>query len=96
MLEDTVSLIEDEMGIVINRSSFNFARYSSYLMYLLQRLGTGSVLDSNISDMYCSLGEERPQIARCVELIGEYFHDKWGCSLCEEEKLWQHRTKEKM
>ena len=88
VLEDTVSLIEDEMGIVINRSSFNFARYSSYLMYLLQRLGTGSVLDSNISDMYCSLGEERPQIARCVELIGEYFHDKWGCSLCEEEKLY--------
>ena len=38
VLEDTVSIVEDEIGIVINRSSFNFARYSSHLMSLLQRL----------------------------------------------------------
>lgn len=88
VLEDTVSIVEDEMGIVIDRSSFNFARYSSHLMYLLQRLGTGSILNSDISDMYRSLGEERPQIARCVDLIEQYFGDKWGCSLCEEEKLY--------
>lgn len=88
VLEDTVSIVEDEMGIVIDRSSFNFARYSSHLMYLLQRLGTGSILNSDISDMYRSLGEERPQIARCVDLIEQYFRDKWGCSLCEEEKLY--------
>ena len=88
VLEDTVSLVEDEMGIVIDRSSFNFARYSSHLMYLLQRLGTGSVLDSNMSDIYHSLKEERPEIARCVDLIEQYFRDKWNCSLCEEEKLY--------
>lgn len=88
VLEDTVSIVEDEVGIVIDRSSFNFARYSSHLMYLLQRLGTGSILNSDISDMYRSLGEERPQIARCVDLIEQYFMDKWGCSLCEEEKLY--------
>lgn len=88
MLEDTVSIVEDEMGIVIDRSSFNFARYSSHLMYLLQRLGTGNILDSNISDMYGSLKSERPSIAKCVDLIEQYFRGKWGCSLCEEEKLY--------
>ncbi len=88
VLEDTVSIVEGEMGFVINRSSFNFARYSSHLMYLLQRLGTGSVLDSNISEMYRSLRRERPRIARCVELIGDYFHQKWNLSLREEEKLY--------
>lgn len=88
VLEDTVSIVEGEMGFVINRSSFNFARYSSHLMYLLQRLGTGGVLDSNISEMYRSLREERPRIARCVELIGDYFHKKWNLSLREEEKLY--------
>ena len=55
---------------------------------MLQRLGTGSILNSDISDMYRSLGEERPQIARCVDLIEQYFRDKWGCPLCEEEKLY--------
>lgn len=88
VLEDTVSIVEDEMGIVINRCSFNFARYSSHLMYLLQRLGTGNLLDSNISEMYRSLRAECPKIARCVELIGEYFHNKWELTLSEEEKLY--------
>lgn len=88
VLEDTVSIIEDEMGIVINRASFNFARYSSHLMYLLQRLGTGNLLDSNISEMYCSMQAQCPKIDQCVELIGEYFHQKWNLILSEEEKLY--------
>lgn len=88
VLEDTVSIVEDEVGIVINRASFNFARYSSHLMYLLQRLGSNCILDSNISSMYESLKAERPCIARCVDLIDAYFQEKWDRSLCEEEKLY--------
>lgn len=88
ILEDTVSIVEDEMGIVVDRGSFNFARYSSHLMYLLQRLGTNHLLDSQISGMYQPLGQEYPRIARCVELIGEYFQKKWKLTLSEEEKLY--------
>ena len=88
---DTVELLmnlEDEIGIVINRSSFNFARYSSHLMYLLQRLGSGSILDSNMSDMYSALKADRPAIARCVDLTRQYFQDKWNLPLSEEEQLY--------
>lgn len=88
ILEDTVSIVEDEMGIVIDRGSFNFARYSSHLMYLLQRLGNNSLLDSNMSGMYPSLSGEYPRMARCVELIGQYFQQKWSFTLSEEEKLY--------
>lgn len=88
VLEDTVSIVEDEMGIVVDRDCFNFARYSSHLMYLLQRLGSGNLLDSHMSGMYRSLGQECPRIARCVELIGQYFHQKWNLTLSEEEKLY--------
>ena len=88
VLEDTVSIVEDEIGIVINRSSFNFARYSSHLMYLLQRLGSGSILDSNMSDMYSALKADRPAIACCVDLIRQYFQDKWNLPLSEEEQLY--------
>ena len=88
VLEDTVSIVEDEIGIVINRSSFNFARYSSHLMYLLQRLGSGSILDSNMSDMYSALKADRPAIARCVNLTRQYFQDKWNLPLSEEEQLY--------
>ena len=81
-------MVEDEMGIVVDRESFNFARYSSHLMYLLQRLGSNHLLDSKMSDMYRSLGQERPRIARCVEQIGQYFQTRWNLTLTEEEKLY--------
>ena len=47
ILEDTISIVEDEIGILIERDSFNFARYSSHLMYLLNRIAEHQTLDSD-------------------------------------------------
>ena len=44
ILEDTISIVEDEIGIVIDRDSFNFARYSSHLMYLPDRIAGNKML----------------------------------------------------
>ena len=88
ILEDTISIVEDEMGILIERNSFNFARYSSHLMYLLKRIAGHQTLDSDNGIMYKSMREEFPEIAACVELIDRYFHRKLRIDLSEEEKLY--------
>lgn len=88
ILEDTISIVEDEIGIVIDRSSFNFARYSTHLMYLLKRLGSSRVIGSDMSGMYLSLKTERPEIASCVELISRYFDTKLKATLNEDERLY--------
>lgn len=88
ILEDTIGIVETEVGILIDRSSFNFARYSSHLMYLLQRLGSNSTLNANVDEMYNSLRNEVPKIAKCVELIDNYFSDNFKYHLYDEEKLY--------
>lgn len=88
ILEDTISIVEDEMGILIERNSFNFARYSSHLMYLLKRIAGHQTLDSDNGIMYKSMREEFPEIAACVDLINRYFRRKLKIDLSEEEKLY--------
>ena len=88
ILEDTISIVEDEIGIVIDRDSFNFARYSSHLMYLLDRIAGNKMLYSDNGIMYQSMKDEFPGIAVCVELLERYFKRKCGIILSKEEKLY--------
>ncbi len=88
ILEDTISIVEDETGIMIERDSFNFARYSSHLMYLLNRIADHRTLDSENGVMYQSMREEFPEIAACVDLIDRYFRRKLKIDLSKEEKLY--------
>ena len=88
VLEDTISIVEDTIGIVIERDSFNFARYSSHLMYLLKRIASDQTLDTENGIMYQSIREEFPEIAECVDLFETYFQDKFDIRLSKEEKKY--------
>ena len=88
VLEDTISIVEDTIGIVIERDSFNFARYSSHLMYLLKRIASDQTLDTENGIMYQSIREEFPEIAECVDLFETYFQDKFDIRLSKEEKMY--------
>lgn len=87
-LEDTISIVEDTLGILIDRSSFNFARYSSHLLYLLKRIDAKQKLDSENGVMYESIREKFPEIAECIDKIEEYFVKKFNIQLSEEEKMY--------
>lgn len=87
-LEDTISIVEDTVGILIERDSFNFARYSSHLMYLLKRIDSNQTLDTDNGIMYQSIREEFPEIAECIDKIEEYFEKRFDIQLSEEEKMY--------
>ena len=87
-LEDTISIVEDTVGILIERDSFNFARYSSHLMYLLKRIDSNQTLDTDNGIMYQSIREEFPEIAECIDKIEAYFEKRFDIQLSEEEKMY--------
>lgn len=87
-LEDTISIVEDTIGIVIERDSFNFARYSSHLMYLLKRIDSKQTLNTDNGIMYQAIREEFPEVAECIDQIESYFKEKFGIILSEEEKMY--------
>lgn len=87
-LEDTISIVEDTVGILIERESFNFARYSSHLMYLLKRIDSNQTLDTDNGIMYQSIREEFPEIAECIDKIEVYFEKRFDIQLSKEEKMY--------
>lgn len=88
ILEDTITIVEYTMKIVIERDSFNFARYSSHLMYLLKRISSGKSLDTDNEAMYQSICDKFPKVAECVNSFEEYFNKKYDIKLTKEEKMY--------
>lgn len=88
ILDDTVKIIENKFGIEIERDSFNFARYTSHVMYLVKRVYNQESIISENADLYESISEEFPQVSECVEQISRYFEIKCLHALSKEEKLY--------
>ena len=87
ILEQTTSIIEQELNIHIQRDTFSYARFASHVQYLLQRLFTQQY-DTNNLQAYVALRKEFPDAARCVDKIAAYYEENWSAQLTEEEKLY--------
>lgn len=85
ILEQTTQIIEWELDCKVQRDSFNYARFATHVQYLLQRLFQQQHIDSDNLQMYHSIREEYPQVAACVDKIGDYYRNNWQVCLAEEE-----------
>lgn len=88
LLNDITGIVEEEMQLSINRSTFNFARYATHIQYLLDRLHKGKGIDSINQDMYHVLRVEYADAAACADRISEYLRQACGFEVTEEEKLY--------
>lgn len=88
MLEDITDIVENHFHILVDRTSFNYSRYATHLQYLFGRIHAGKAINSDNLQLYKSLQEEFPDIARCVERIADHIREVWDCELTEEEKLY--------
>lgn len=88
ILQDMTKIVEKEMQIQVNRESFNYARYATHVMYLLQRIHEHKHVSSENLLMYKSLKEEAAEACHCVNQIDKYFEKKLHTPLSEEEKLY--------
>jgi beta-glucoside operon transcriptional antiterminator len=88
ILERTCQIIEYEMGVVICKDTFNYARFASHLQYLLRRIFADESIDSANIQMYHSIRDEYPQVSHCVDSIAAYLKSNWNACLTEEEKLY--------
>lgn len=88
ILEQTSRIIERELHITVRRDTFNYARFATHLQYLLKRIFKNTHIDSSNLQMYHSIREEYPDVARCVDKISDCYKRDWSMSLTEEEKLY--------
>lgn len=88
ILEEITGMVEREMGVSIDQSSFNYARYATHVRYLLERLKSGKGIDSINQGMYAELRQEYGETAACVDKIADYLERRHGFHVTEEEQLY--------
>lgn len=88
ILDDICGIVEEDLGIAVNRQSFDYARFATHVQYLLDRIYHKKYMDTDNLSMYQNLKEEFQEISRCVDRIVQYLNMKLKCEVSEEEKLY--------
>lgn len=88
ILNDICGIVEEQMGITVNKQSFDYARFATHMQYLLDRIYYKKYMDTDNLSMYQNLKEKFHDISYCVDRIVQYLDAKLKCEVTEEEKLY--------
>lgn len=88
MQEDITRIIEREFHFTCDRTSFSYARFSTHLQHLFERMSTNTEIATDNARMYQTLKKEYPQAESCIEKIETLFEEELNSKLSDEEKLY--------
>lgn len=86
--EQALALIEKMLEFQIDRDSFNFARFSSHLAYLLRRVAGNKPLETDGTSLYQSLRAQMPKVAACVDAVADLIERSYSTKLSDGERLY--------
>lgn len=82
------SIIEEELHVSLDRSSYAYNRFVAHFRYLVARLSNNESEQSQNSSLFDQAARDFPDIYSCVEKIQEYLQDAYGWSCSNEELLY--------
>lgn len=88
ILEQTTQIIEQEMGLQVQRDTFNYARFAMHVKYLLKRFMEKEHIDSSNLLLYETTQQEYRSVADCVDKISFCYEKDMSVRLNKEEKLY--------
>ncbi len=88
ILTEVDRIIEEDLGIQLDKDSFSYSRFSTHLRYLVQRLQNNKPMENNMEKIIGGLIYEFPEIYKCTLHINNYFKEKWGWECTKDELLY--------
>ena len=88
LISAITTIIESYFDIDIDRSSVNYSRFVTHLIYLFERVVQHKKITSENMKIYQSVVEETPETYRCVLKIKNYLLRKQNWYLEDEEILY--------
>ncbi len=87
-VEDITDIVESEMDIIIDRSSFSYSRFVTHLKYLLKRTNQISKDFSDNIKMYEDVYQKYPELRKVIEKIKCYIYSELNIEPSKEELLY--------
>lgn len=88
LLDGVTQIVETELQVLIDRETFNYSRYATHILHLLNRVQRQEMVDTDNLSLYVSVKEEYADISACVDKICLFLNERLNCDLIEEEKLY--------
>lgn len=92
VLDEVTVLVERELGIALDRESYNYARFAMHIQFLVRRLSSGKVMEQGNGKMLSELSAEYPATYRCAQAVAKEIEQRhgWHCSSDEVLYLMLH------
>ena len=92
VLDEVTVLVERELGIALDRESYNYARFAMHIQFLVRRLSSGKVMQQGSGKMLSELSAEYPATYRCAQAVAKEIEQRhgWHCSSDEVLYLMLH------
>ena len=71
VLDEVTVLVERELGIALDRESYNYARFAMHIQFLVRRLSSGKVMEQGSGKMLSELSAEYPATYRCAQAVAK-------------------------
>lgn len=88
LLEGITRIVEEEVGISVDRDSFDYARFATHVQYLIDRVLAGEPIATQNEELYDEVVAGYPQAAKCAKKAGELIEGRLGGKLTQEEQLY--------
>ena len=90
--DEVTVLVERELGIALDRESYNYARFAMHIQFLVRRLSSGKVMEQGSGKMLSELSAEYPATYRCAQAVAKEIEQRhgWHCSSDEVLYLMLH------
>ena len=85
VLDEVTTSVEQELGIVLNHESYNYARFAMHIQFLVRRLSAGVAMEQGSGKMLDELSREYPAVYHCACAVAQGIEQRhgWHCS-CDE------------
>lgn len=88
LVDKATALVEKNLGVEVDRSSFDYARFATHVRYLVERVQTGTPFDDDSSTLYATLAEKYPNVTACADQIASLVASRLGGTVTDEEKAY--------
>lgn len=88
IIEEINEIVESQMGIKINRETYNYSRFAMHLQFLIQRLSSGRPANDDSGDILRQTMREYPQIYACATAVAVFIERKYHWQFTKDEILY--------
>ena len=87
-IDEITYIVEECLGIQIDRASYNYNRFAIHVRYLIKRLTNGESASSRNKGLFARAAKDFPEVSACTNLICDYLKERYGRTCGGEERLY--------